>query len=237
MLSFFNRLDIYMEYKGLNDNQITIEAGISNGIIGKGRKRGTLSQDNISKILHTYSELNANWLFTGEGEMLNGDNAESKVKSSKPNISIYKLMTDYFNENQQIPLYELDSAAGLTTLFDTQVHHVPLDYISVPNAPKCDGAIYVRGDSMYPILKSGDILCYKTIREIENIHYGDIHLLDLEVEGDRQLMVKYIQTSKKGDDYVTLVSHNDHYAPRDIHKSQIMALALVKLSIRYNTIS
>jgi DNA-binding transcriptional regulator YiaG len=73
MLIFFKRLDKYMKYKGLNDNKITIEANISNGLIGKARKRGSLSQENISKILHTYNDLDARWLLTGAGEMLNAD--------------------------------------------------------------------------------------------------------------------------------------------------------------------
>jgi len=69
MNNFFNRLDKFLNYKGLNDNKITIQTGISNGLIGKARKRGSLSQENISKILLTYPNLNANWLFTGEGKM------------------------------------------------------------------------------------------------------------------------------------------------------------------------
>jgi len=70
MIDFFNRLDIFMKYRDLNDNKITVEAGISNGLIGKARQRGALSQDSISKILYTYPDLNANWLLTGKGEML-----------------------------------------------------------------------------------------------------------------------------------------------------------------------
>lgn len=70
MITFFERLDKFMKFKGLNDNQITVEVGISNGLIGKGRKRGTLSQDNISKILQKYPELNAHWWFTGKGNMI-----------------------------------------------------------------------------------------------------------------------------------------------------------------------
>lgn len=74
MITFFERFDKFMKFKGLNDNKISIETGISNGLIGKGRVRGAISQDNISKILNTYPELNANWLLTGRGSMLiNGD--------------------------------------------------------------------------------------------------------------------------------------------------------------------
>lgn len=70
MVGFFDRLDEYMVFKNLNDNRLTLDTGLSNGIIGKARKRGALSQDNIAKILTTYRDLDANWLFTGEGEML-----------------------------------------------------------------------------------------------------------------------------------------------------------------------
>lgn len=76
MSGFFDRFDKYMEYKGLNDNKITVETGISNGLIGKARKRGGLSQENISKILNTYSDLDANWWFRGTGEMILGEKAE-----------------------------------------------------------------------------------------------------------------------------------------------------------------
>lgn len=69
MQDFFSRLDNFMKNKGLNDNKITVEAGIANGIIGKARKRGSLSQDNISKILLRYPDLDANWLFTGKSDI------------------------------------------------------------------------------------------------------------------------------------------------------------------------
>lgn len=70
MIFFFQRLDLYMEYKGLNDNKLSLETGISNGLIGKARKRGSLSGQNISKLINTYKDLSADWLFRGEGEMI-----------------------------------------------------------------------------------------------------------------------------------------------------------------------
>jgi hypothetical protein len=73
MIDFFDRLDKFMKYKGLNDNKITVSTGISNGLIGKGRLRGALSQESISKILYTYPDLDANWLLTGKGNMLKSD--------------------------------------------------------------------------------------------------------------------------------------------------------------------
>lgn len=79
MIEFFERLDKFMIYKGLNDNKITIETGISNGLIGKARKKGGgISLENISKILNTYPELSVEWLLTGNGDMLKENNQKQK---------------------------------------------------------------------------------------------------------------------------------------------------------------
>lgn len=67
-----DRFDKYMKYKGLNDNQVTIQLSLSVGIIGKSRKENRdLSNSVIEKILNFYTDLNRNWLLTGDGEMLN----------------------------------------------------------------------------------------------------------------------------------------------------------------------
>lgn len=71
MDNFFTRLDAFMKYKGLNDNKITVQAGIAVGTLGKQRRGGKgLSYESISKILRTYPDLSTEWLITGRGEML-----------------------------------------------------------------------------------------------------------------------------------------------------------------------
>lgn len=63
-----------MKTKGLNDNKVTIELGLSVGTLGKSRKEGRdISDKNIEKILNFYTDINKVWLLTGEGEMLRND--------------------------------------------------------------------------------------------------------------------------------------------------------------------
>lgn len=67
-----DRFDKYMKYRGLNDNQVTIQLQLSVGVIGKSRKNDRdLSNTVIEKILNFYTDLNRTWLLTGNGEMLN----------------------------------------------------------------------------------------------------------------------------------------------------------------------
>ena len=64
----------YMNYKHLNDNEVTSQCGLAIGVIGKAKAgRNDIGKKTIEKILATYPDLNRTWLLTGEGSMLLGD--------------------------------------------------------------------------------------------------------------------------------------------------------------------
>ena len=169
--------------------------------------------------------LNPEWIETGEGEMFNAE----------PDYTAYRLRSDHVLPMQSVPLYSIEGTAGLVPLFARQEELKPINFIHIPNLPKCDGAIYVSGDSMYPLLKSGDIVLYKQLSNIEDVFWGDMYLLSIDLDGEEYITVKYIQKSDR-EGYVRLVSQNPHHADKDIEISRIRALALVKASIRMNSI-
>lgn len=71
MTNFSNRIRIFMQKQGINDNQLTIRSGLSNGIIRRVVREGKgLTTDNLEKILKAYPELSADWLLIGRGPML-----------------------------------------------------------------------------------------------------------------------------------------------------------------------
>jgi len=234
------RISKYLEYKGISKNKFYIATGISNGTLDK---KSGLTGDTIEKFYSVYNDISPEWLLTGEGSMLKDKNTDSMdapniIQVSERPMSVYSLTKDYYNQEKQlIPLYDLSASAGLNMLFSDQSSQIPLDYISIPNAPKCDGALSIRGDSMYPILKSGDIACYKIIRSFDDVRFGEMYILDIEDSSDQYLTAKYVQKSDKGDEYFKLVSENKYHADKDLHKSNVRALALIKMYIRVNTIS
>ncbi len=169
--------------------------------------------------------VNPDWLETGVGNMFNAE----------PDFTSFKLRSDNNLPMQSVPLYSIEGTAGLVPLFTDQASNKPINYIHIPNLPKCDGAIYIVGDSMYPLLKSGDIVLYKQLQDINNIFWGDMYLLSIDIDGEEYITVKYIQKSEH-QGFVKLVSQNPHHADKEIEVERIRAIALVKASIRMNSI-
>lgn len=219
------RLISFIEYKGLSKNKFEQVCGFSKRYVSN--ISVSLQPDKIERISLNFPDLNIGWLLTGEGEMI------IPSTSVEPQQT-FQLRTDRTIPVQEIPLYDFDAAAGLVAIFN-EMHADPVDYLRIPNLPAVDGAIFVRGDSMSPLLKSGDIVMYKKKElSIDSILWGEIYLLSFQTDGDSYTAVKYIRKSETPG-MVCLASFNPSFAPKDIPMSAITALALVKASLTFHT--
>ncbi len=219
------RIKLIRKQLGMTQEQLAQHLGIGKAalsMIETGKAR--LSNRNRNILVQ---ELNVNpeWLDDGQGMMFNAE----------PDLTAYMHRTDNSLPLQSVPLYSIEGTAGLVPLFTDQQKMKPVNYIHIPNLPKCDGAIYIAGDSMYPLLKSGDIVLYKQLHDLNDIFWGDMYLLSIDLDGEEYVTVKYIQKSER-EGYVKLVSQNPHHADKDVEMSRIRALALVKASIRMNSL-
>jgi len=223
------RLGEFIEAVGISYYAFENTIGASRGAISKAVKdEKSIGSNVLEKILIHFPQLNPDWLLTGNGAMFTSGASETGVKQ-------YRLRTDNIIENQRIPLYNLEAVAGIVPLFGNAAATKPADYISVPHLPKCDGAVYVTGDSMRPVLNSGDIVMYKIIDDIKNsIFYGEMYLLGLDLGGDEYITVKYIHRSD-APDYLRLVSENPAHSPKEVPLTAVRAMGLVKGSIRINS--
>lgn len=210
---------------GMTQQQLAERLGIGKAalsMIETGRASLTSRNKNI-----LVQELNINpeYLESGRDPMFNAE----------PDLRAYPHRTDNALPLQSVPLYSIEGTAGLVPLFADSSQSKPVNYIHIPNLPKCDGAIYIAGDSMYPLLKSGDIVLYKQLSDLGDIFWGDMYLLSIDMEGEEYITVKYIQKSER-EGYIKLVSQNPHHADKEVAMERIRALALVKASIRMNSI-
>ena len=175
-------------------------------------------------------DIDYNWLLVGkENPKHHPIFCNSQLAQGEVEI-IHNPKTREAINDRSVTLYDITAAANLKTLF-TNKHQYAVGKIQIPSIPLCDGAIYVSGDSMYPILKSGDIVGYKEINSFSNLIYGEMYLVSFNIEGDEYLSVKYVNRSDK-EGYLKLVSYNTHHEPMDIPFTSINAMAIVKFSIR-----
>ena len=219
------RLKLIRKSLGLTQEQLAQRLGVGKtalSMIETGKARLSTRNRNI-----LVQELNVNpdWLESGRGEMFNAEPSLSSAYSRGAEIGM---------PLQSVPLYSIEATAGLVPLFEQQSSYTPVNYIHIPNLPKCDGAVYVAGDSMYPLLKSGDIVLYKQLHDLNDIFWGDMYLLSIDIDGEEYITVKYIQRAER-EGYIKLVSQNPHHADKEIALSRVRAIALVKASIRMNS--
>ena len=220
------RLKLIRKSLGLTQEQLAQRLGVGKtalSMIETGKARLSTRNRNI-----LIQDLNVNptWLETGRGQIFNAD----------PNLTAsFGRGSDMTMPLQSVPLYSIEATAGLVPLFEQREQYTPVNYIHIPNLPKCDGAIYVVGDSMYPLLKSGDIVLYKQLQSLDDVFWGDMYLLSIDINGEEYITVKYLQKSDIPG-CVKLVSQNQHHADKDVAAEKIRAIALVKASIRMNSI-
>ena len=145
-------------------------------------------------------------------------------------IEQFTLRSDVVLGDQTVPLFDLDAFDGLTTSFVDE--HPPVDEIKIDGIPRCDGAMHVKGKSMYPLLMPGDIVLFKTVPNRRGgLFFGEMYLLALDLDGEECITIKYVHQSERVG-YYRLESYNPDYPPREVPVDKVRSMALVKASVR-----
>ena len=211
------------------DAELADFLGISKSTLSNWYKRNSIDYDLLfSKCEH----IDMNWLLTGEGFRLR----DNEVKITTKPVTSFRKTKDTIHELQRIPVYNLEATMGLVPTFtgEPSDDEKIIDYISLGMLPTCDGAISATGDSMYPLLKAGDLVAYKSIPvERNNIFFGEMYLLAIRIDETTTMKtIKFVHPSELGNEFIKIVSHNQHHTPKDISLNQIVAMGLVRASIR-----
>ena len=195
------------------DSELASYLGVSRATLSNWCARNRID---FHLLLNKMRDVDLNWLLVGKGT------PRHQAKFCESDLAS--------GEVQMIHNPKTVEAANLKTLLTNKRQYM-VGKIQIPSIPLCDGAVYISGDSMYPILKSGDIVGFKEINSFSNLIYGEMYLVSFTIEGDEYLAVKYVNRSEK-EGCLKLVSYNAHHDPMDIPFSTINAMAIVKFSIR-----
>ena len=213
---------MYIREKGINDNQVTVNAHLSVGQLYNTRKNGyDLGKRTVEKILTYYQDLDRVWLLTGEGEMI----------KSKPSTSNKKSMID---PDYIIPLFSPVGVQKIESIILNEVD--PVDYLAIPGITNADGAIYIPLDPIARKMKksTGDILVYKRTKpSLDNISFGQLYLLTYNEESESRTTLAYVNQSETTD-RIKLQSYGGFYESKVISLKSVVVMVQVMASIIYN---
>lgn len=208
----------YMEFKGLNDNQVTLQCHLSKGLLGQARTgKSDLGEKAVDKILKEYQDLNKVWLLTGEGEMINDNGGFVEV----PDEEVINLNPKPGDKVTMVPLINIDSVGSMerTNSLTWREQYVVRDIPFIDARPD-DVAIYQSGDSMTPGIPSGSILHIRQVHDWqEYFGYGDTFVLWLK--DDRRITKQVLKYSEDPRNYVICHSFNPSYGDEELPKKFI----------------
>ncbi len=200
-MSTKERIQQYIEYKGITIYRLELDAGLSKGYWAKTK---SISADTAMKISVVYGDISAEWLLRGDGDMIKSYDLEEK-----PNK--YDLI------GETIPLYNAEASAGIGMMRLDNEYIV--GSLNVPFARKGDIAITAIGNSMTPVINSGDTL---VVRQRNNWHdyidLGEMHV----IVTTEDVFVKVV--SENTDKRITLHSYNESFNDFSISKELITGI-------------
>lgn len=204
------RLIQFIKYKGISQRKFENMINVSNGFINNISK--SIGAEKLYRIQSIFPELNDAWLLTGEGNMLNNTTTDSSQTHGNIN-TLQNTIKYYPNVN--------GSMGGVQFLDDP--NEMVCD-ITIPGYSDCKFAINAYGDSMYPLIKSGQIILMSEWYE-SFIDWGRIYLV-VTKSGYRVIKRLYPGAS---DTTITCKSENSETNPPfEIEKSDINKVYLVK---------
>lgn len=204
------RLMYFIEYKGITVSRFEKNCGLSNGYMKSLRSNPGLEK--LSDILRSYPDLSRVWLLTGEGEML---------KTPQPSAPSHS--SDSTSTHSILYFPKVDGSMGDVTFCDTPDESEYLPMV-IPGYEDCTHAVNVWGDSMSPLIESGQIIVMKLWEE-SFFDWGNIYFI--VTKGGYRTTKRVYPSDREG--FVQLRSENAaKHPPFEIERSDIARCFLVK---------
>ena len=206
-----NKIKSYLNLK--SDTELANFLGIKPQVLSNWRARNTFD----TELIYTKCvDIDANWLLTGEGEMLRSETTKNKTEKEE--------------SVKGIPLVNATAIGGYgNNVFSFEERDVK-DYYVIPKFKhkQVDFMIEVEGSSMYPKYNSGDVVACRIIKERNFIQWNKTHVIATREQG---IIIKRIKPSDVPNSLL-MISDNESYDPFNVPEEEIEGLAIVVGVIR-----
>ena len=173
----------------------------------------------LNKILSKFPDVNANWLLTGEGEMLSRkENNENIVMEP---ILEYGTEQPKINYTTGVPYYNVDFIGGFDLIINDQTIN-PEYMIDFQKYNNADCWCNVTGHSMEPEINHGDIIALKKIEDKSFLPLGEVYAI---VTTNDMRTIKRLGAGKTDDSYTLIPSNKSpEYSPQQLPARMIRTI-------------
>ena len=220
-MEIVDRIKLFREYLGIGQTAFEVNIGVARGYFSNVK---TLGSDRILRIHTKYPELNIEWLVTGNGEMIkNAEREQKTIEISESAISETK--------RKGALIYDIDATCGLSGRDIEFTDEKVIGSIDAPEINSDSKIIFATGDSMLPLIASGDRVVIRKIESWDYFNYGQVYLI---ITNEYRLIKRVRRHPKDADNLILLRSENPNYDDIDLPKREIIHLFIVEniLSIK-----
>lgn len=230
-----DRIRLIMEALSLNQAGLAAKLGVSRSLvsefIGGGREPS-------KEFMFAISELGVSldWFLSGEGPMFRGgikdaDETDTPVAVRESLAEFQDAKGDALMSNSDghgVPYYDVDVAAHWASEVPGAIEPKPEFYVDFQPFNDCTAFLPVYGDSMYPMIASGDVVAVKEIKNRSIILWGEAYLVVTNAESDSLRTVKLIHPHERPE-MVNLRASNPNYkGDIPVARDSILGLYIVK---------
>ena len=209
------KIQKYIDYKGISVYRLEAEAGLSKGYWGKTK---SISADIAMKISRVYGDMSTEWLLRDKGEMIkNAEREQKTIEISESAISKTK--------RKGALIYDIDATCGLSGRDIEFTDEKVIGSIDAPEINPDSKIIFATGDSMLPLIASGDRVVIRKIESWDYFNYGQVYLI---ITNEYRLIKRVRRHPKDADNLILLRSENPNYDDIDLPKREIIHLFIVE---------
>jgi phage repressor protein C with HTH and peptisase S24 domain len=222
-----SRILKYLDLKGVTLYEFYKKSGVTRGVLSQANG---ISEENLAKFIAYAQDISPNWILTGKGEM-----TESVTNTPLGFTDFVEkpLVLESFDFTS-IPMLDIPAAAGLPYHVGEARFLQDMPTIHWPGEVFKHGlhiAIQIAGDSMEPVLFSGEwVICKKLDDPKKQIRNGNIYVV-VTTDG---VVAKRLYSSNAEEGSITLQSDNPLYQPYQQPLNEVLQVYQAKGKISFN---